>query len=118
MMIAGAIPSAHQQAYSACMSSSPSPVPQAPSRWRPLLAATLSGLFPGLGQLYNGERIKALLFFAVGALMALGPLNPLEVDIDLEDLPASLGWLLLASLPFLVIAMWSVVDAYRVARSR
>jgi len=87
-----------------------------PARRRPLLAACLSGLFPGFGQLYNHERLKALLFFACGAVSAFGPFNPLNVDIDLDDPAAGLRKVLLASLPFLVIATWSVIDAYRTAR--
>jgi hypothetical protein len=85
-------------------------------RRRPVLAAFLSGIFPGFGQLYNGERLKGLLFCAGGAVSAFGPLNPLNVDINLDDPAAGLRTVLLASLPFLVIATWSVVDAYRTAR--
>ena len=87
-----------------------------PPRRRPILAAFLSGIFPGFGQLYNRERLKALLFFACGAVSAFGPFNPLDVDIDLDDPAAGLRKVLLASLPFLVIATWSVIDAYRTAR--
>ena len=32
------------------------------ARRKPLVAAALSGVFPGLGQLYNRDRLKALLF--------------------------------------------------------
>ena len=85
-------------------------------RRSPILAAFLSGIFPGLGQLYNRERLKALLFFACGAVSAFGPFNPLDVDIDLDDPAAGLRTVLLASLPFLLIATWSVIDAYRTAR--
>ena len=87
-----------------------------PTRRRPILAAFLSGIFPGFGQLYNRERLKALLFFACGAVTAFGPFNPLDVDIDLDDPAAGLRKVLLASLPFLLIATWSVIDAYRTAR--
>lgn len=81
-----------------------------------MLAAFLSGIFPGFGQLYNGERLKAALFFTGGALTAFGPFNPLEADLDLGDPSGALETLLLTSLPFLLVALWSVVDAYRVAR--
>ena len=76
----------------------------------------LSGIFPGLGQLYNGDRWKAFLFFAGAMLAAFGPFNPLEIDIDPSDLAGGLQNVLLASLPFLVIALWSVVDAGRARR--
>lgn len=79
----------------------------------PVLAAFLSGIFPGLGQLYNGERGKAALFAIGAALTGFGPLSPLDADIDLGDPAAALRGLLLASLPFLALAFWSVVDAYR-----
>lgn len=85
-------------------------------RRSPILAAFLSGIFPGFGQLYNRERLKALLFFACGAVSAFGPFNPLDVDIDLDDPAAGLRKVLLASLPFLLVATWSVIDAYRTAR--
>ncbi|MFQ5666448.1 MAG: DUF5683 domain-containing protein [Candidatus Binatia bacterium] len=88
-----------------------------PGRRRsPLLAVFLSGLFPGLGQLYNGERWKALLFVVAGRFAAFGPFNPLEVNIDPADLVGGLHKVLLATLPFAAIALWSVVDAVRVAR--
>ena len=83
---------------------------------RPLLAAFLSGIFPGLGQLYNGERLKALLFVVGGLVTGFGPMNPLTVDIDPDDPVAGLRMLLLAGLPFLLLALWSVVDAYRAAK--
>jgi hypothetical protein len=87
-------------------------------RRRPLLAAFLSGLFPGLGQLYNRERRKAALFAIAGVLTGFGPWSPADVDIDLGDPAAALRSLLLASLPFLAVALWSVIDAYRVAKRR
>lgn len=89
----------------------------APAKPRsPILAAVLSGLFPGLGQLYNRQRLKALLFFGGGVMTAFGPLNPLDVDIDLNDPAVGLRKVLLASLPFLAVATWSVIDAYLTPR--
>jgi TM2 domain-containing membrane protein YozV len=86
------------------------------TRRRAIVAVVLSGLFPGLGQLYNREKLKALLFFGAGVVTGFGPLSPLDVDIDLNDPAAGLRKILLASLPFLAIAVWSVVDAYRTAK--
>jgi hypothetical protein len=86
-------------------------------RRNPLVAIFLSGIFPGLGQLYNGERGKAALFALGAALTGFGPLSPLDVDIDLGDPAAGLRGILLASVPFLIVAVWSVADAYRVARA-
>jgi hypothetical protein len=81
-----------------------------------LLAAFFSGLFPGLGQLYNGDRRKAALFAIGGVLTGFGPFSPLDVQIDLGDPVRGLRLMMLASLPFLILALWSVVDAVRVAR--
>jgi hypothetical protein len=78
-----------------------------------VVAAILSGLFPGLGQWYTRERLKAVLFLIAGVVAGFGPL---DVDIDLNDPAAGLRTVLLASLPFLGIALWAVVDAYRSAR--
>jgi len=78
-----------------------------------LLAVTLSGLFPGLGQLYNGDRWRALAFFAAAVISGFGPWNPLAVEIDLDDPVPGLRNVLLASIPFLLVALWSAVDAWR-----
>ena len=92
----------------------------APAKRRsPFIAVILSGLFPGLGQLYNRQRLKALLFLVGAGLTGFGPVSPLNVDIDLDDPAAGLRKAMLWSLPFLAVALWSVVDAYRTAhRSR
>lgn len=97
------------------MTTIPEPT-RTPRRRRPrsrFLAMTLSGLFPGLGQLYNREPWRALAFFAAGVLTAFGPWNPLDIDIDIDDPVRGLRNVLLASLPFLTVALWSVADAYR-----
>ena len=87
--------------------------PPARRRKSRLIAVTLSGLFPGLGQLYNGDPWRGLAFAVAGALTAFGPWNPLAVEIDLDDPVAGLRNVLLSSLPFLAIALWSVIDAWR-----
>jgi hypothetical protein len=84
-------------------------------RRSPLLAAVLSGLFPGLGQLYNRERLKALLF-VIGGVVTAVPFSLVDVDINLDNPAAVMRMVLLASLPFLIVALWSVIDAYRTAR--
>lgn len=83
-----------------------------------VMALFLSGLFPGLGQLYNGDLWRALAFAAAGAFTGFGPWNPLEVDIDLDDPAAGLRKVLIASIPFLVVATWSAIDAWRRAQRR
>lgn len=83
-----------------------------------MVAVALSGLFPGLGQLYRRQRLKALLFGVAGVLTAFGPFSPADIDIDLNDPAAGLRGVLLASLPFLGVALWSVIDAYRAGPSQ
>jgi len=60
----------------------------------PTLAAILSGIIPGLalGQFYNGDVLKAIVML-VGALILLS-----------------------TGLGFLAIWVWSIVDAYQVAK--
>ena len=91
-------------------------VARSSARRSPAVAAVLSGLFPGLGQFYNRERLKGALFLAAGVVTGFGPLSPLDIDIDLNDPAAGLRQVLLASLPFLGVALWALVDAYRTAR--
>lgn len=83
---------------------------------RPLVAAALSGIFPGLGQLYNGQRLKALLFVVGAVLTSVWPLSPLNVNIDLDNPAAGMAIVLITALPFLALALGSVIDAYRTAR--
>ncbi len=88
-----------------------------PRRGRsPLLAVILSGIFPGLGQLYNREMRKALVFLVGAVVTGFWPLSPLDVDIDPGAPVAGLQKVMLASLPFLLVALWSVIDAFRVAK--
>jgi hypothetical protein len=86
-------------------------------RRSPIMAAFLSGIFPGLGQLYNRQFRKAALFGVGAILTGVWPLSPLDMDIDPGDLAAGLRRVLLASIPFIVIALWSVTDAYQAAQS-
>jgi hypothetical protein len=83
-----------------------------------VLALFLSGLFPGLGQLYNGDPWRALGFVVAAVLAGFGPWNPLDVEIDVDDPARGLRNVLLASIPFLVVALWSAVDAWRRAGER
>lgn len=86
-------------------------------RRSPIVAAFLSGIFPGLGQLYKREFRKGALFALGAILTGVWPLSPLDMDIDPGNLATGLRWVLLASLPFIVIALWSVVDAYQATPS-
>jgi LiaI-LiaF-like transmembrane region len=77
----------------------PAPEP-GPATKSPVLAAALTFLFPGVGQVYNGQATKALVFFtafvASISLVASG-----------EPLPFAFG------IPFAFF--YSMIDAYRSA---
>jgi hypothetical protein len=79
---------------------------------RQAIALFLSGTFPGLGQLYNRQPLKGILFLAAG--MALGwpvvqavPLDPLVLIERGVSLAA-----VLAMVALLAVWLWSVVDAW------
>lgn len=81
----------------------------------PVLALALSALLPGLGQGYNRQWIKAGAFMAAGTASAW----PLLSSARPPDSFASLALRLL--LPTMLLAafeIWSMVDAYHVARAR
>jgi hypothetical protein len=90
---------------------------EAPVRRSPTLAACLSGLFPGLGQYYNGQKRKAALFAIATVLLGFGPFSPLDVQIDIGNIEAGLRKAIFMSVPVMAVALWSVVDAYRVAKA-
>ena len=83
----------------------------------PRAAAILSAIFPGLGQFYNRHWFKGL-GFLVGSAMLSGVATEL---ISLDDLVAgntsgagkALGLLLV----LLGLLVWSMVDAYRSAKT-
>ena len=81
----------------------------------------LSGVLPGAGQFYNrqwGKGAAFLIGFLVldGALgVSAGFLKLLQAASSGEP-PENMGQLLIFSLAPLAIAIWSVVDAARVAK--
>ncbi|PWU17828.1 MAG: hypothetical protein C5B48_15475 [Candidatus Rokuibacteriota bacterium] len=85
------------------------------TRSRKLVALILSGIFPGLGQVYNRQPIKGAAFLAVGGLLSwlVGRAIPLDVD-QLMSAPPGISVVLLSCL-LLAIWIWSVIDAWRVA---
>lgn len=77
----------------------PPPIP-GPPRKNPLVALVLSTLFPGIGQVYNGQPAKAVVFF-------LGFVASIVAIIEIEPLPYALV------VPF--VYFYGLVDAYRSA---
>jgi hypothetical protein len=82
---------------------------------RRVIALTLSGVFPGLGQIYNHQLVKGAVFLTAGAVPTwlIGRVLPGSVD-TLMALPLETNTLLLTCL-LLVIWIWSCIDAWRAA---
>jgi len=82
------------------------------ARRRQWVGFVLSGIFPGLGQLYNREYLKGLLFAATGA--ALCWLATWNIPADPLALLQPSGALMLLLTALLVLWIWAIVDAWRV----
>jgi hypothetical protein len=85
------------------------------------VAALLSGLLPGLGQLYNRQWAKGAGFFLAIVILdaafgvsadALKLLQSAAAGVPTVDA----GTLVLRMLPMLGLAIWSIVDAARSAK--
>jgi hypothetical protein len=83
------------------------------TRRRQVVGFILSGIFPGLGQLYNREYLKGVLFIMPGAVLSwlIGRAAPTDL-LALAQPTASL-MLILALL--LALWLWAIIDAWRVA---
>jgi len=79
---------------------------------RPMVAALLSFLMIGMGQLYNGQLRRAVVVFALG----LAPF--IAISLILQFIPPYVGTLLYVSGALCLLALWifSVVDAFVSAR--
>lgn len=86
--------------------------PQRSAR-KPLLAMVASIAMPGLGQLYNGQPTKGLIF----AFLGLGLLVPVSAWIALHG-PERLLWLstLIGVLITVSLYLYTIVDAFRTAK--
>jgi hypothetical protein len=90
-------------------------------RKNPAIAGVLSGVMPGLGQFYCRQWGKGA-GFLVGAIAIDGGLGVSSGMLELLRSfgspipPDTLGKLLLGSLFFLAVAVWSIVDAVRTAK--
>jgi TM2 domain-containing membrane protein YozV len=79
----------------------------------PFAAAFLSLIFPGLGQLYNREFLKGVLFIVPGAVLTWLFMRAVPTDIlALAQPPASL---IFPMLLLLAVWLWAIIDAWRVA---
>ena len=87
----------------------------------PAIAGVLSGILPGLGQFYCRQWGKGAAF-VVGAIAVDASFGVSSGMLELlqsfgTPIPSdTLGKLLIGSLLFLAIAVWSIADAVRTAR--
>jgi hypothetical protein len=87
----------------------------------PVIAGVLSGVMPGLGQFYCRQWAKGA-GFLIGAIAidaAFGVSSGMLELLQSFGAPVpsdALGKLLLGSLFFLAIAIWSIADAVRTVR--
>lgn len=93
---------------------------------RPGMAAVLSFLFNGLGQLYNGEIIKGLtIIFFSGCSMILTVAGAVFIgscllykSYDSYILPSGIILFSLGVIFICIIGIYSILDAYRVAKKQ
>jgi TM2 domain-containing membrane protein YozV len=79
------------------------------------IALILSGTFPGLGQLYNRQPLKGVLFLGAGAVLSWLVASAVPTDLlVLVEQGVSLAGVL-ALLVLLAVWTWSVIDAWRSA---
>jgi hypothetical protein len=83
------------------------------ARRRQVVGFILSGIFPGLGQFYNREYLKGVLFLTAGAVLSwlVGRATP--TDFLALAQPNATLMLLLAAL--LAVWLWAIIDAWKVA---
>jgi TM2 domain-containing membrane protein YozV len=86
------------------------------ARRRQVVGFILSGIFPGLGQLYNREYLKGVLFVVPSAVLTWFVVQAMPTDLLALAQPSAALMLLLAAL--LAIWLWAIVDAWKVAGGR
>ncbi|PYM73412.1 MAG: hypothetical protein DME03_15595 [Candidatus Rokuibacteriota bacterium] len=73
----------------------------------------LSGIFPGIGQLYNRQPVKGAIGLALGVALTWAAARAAPAD------PLALGQpgadVLVPLLALLAVWAWSLIDAWRVA---
>ena len=83
------------------------------TRRRQVIALMLSGIFPGIGQLYNRQPIKGAVGVVLGVVLTwaaarAAPADPLALAEPGADILAPLFALL-------AVWVWSLIDAWRAA---
>jgi hypothetical protein len=80
---------------------------------RTLVAVVLSGIFPGLGQLYNRQWIKAVVFLVAGLALTWFLARALPADLEALVAAPPDRSVLIVAVVLLAVWLWSVVDAGR-----
>jgi hypothetical protein len=80
-------------------------------RRRKIIALVLSGIFPGLGQFYNRQPVKAVVFLIAG--IVLSGLSGRAAPPDPQMLVRPDTTLLVLLCALLAVWLWSLVDAWR-----
>jgi hypothetical protein len=83
------------------------------ARRRQVVGFIISGIFPGLGQLYNREYLKGVLFIVPSAVLIWLVGRAAPTDFLALAQPSATLMRLLAAL--LAIWLWAIIDAWRVA---
>jgi hypothetical protein len=83
-------------------------------RRRQVIALMLSGIFPGIGQLYNRQPIKGAIGVILGVVLTwaaarAAPADPLALAQPGADVLGPL-------LALLAVWVWSLIDAWRAPR--
>jgi hypothetical protein len=85
------------------------------SRRRQVMSFILSGIFPGLGQLYNREYLKAALFIIPGAVLTWLVSLALPPSPDVLALRQQIASLILLLVALFAVWIWAIIDAWKVA---
>jgi hypothetical protein len=83
------------------------------ARRRQVVGFILSGIFPGLGQLYNREYLKGVLFIVPSAVLTWLVFRATPTDLLALAQPGATLMLLLTAL--LAVWLWAIIDAWKVA---
>lgn len=79
-----------------------------------IIALILAGIFPGLGQLYNRQPVKAAAFAIVGGVLSWLLARAVPDPLALLTAPIGTDLIVLLCL-LLALWLWSVIDAWWVA---
>ncbi|MCG7845208.1 MAG: zinc-ribbon domain-containing protein [Methanomassiliicoccales archaeon] len=88
-----------------------------PDRKDSLIALILSLVLPGVGQIYVGRvgrGIFILLFMLVFGAFSWMP-GFLFIDLETDSFMGFIWWSVVATVILLIVYIWQVVDAYRLA---